>query len=119
MFKLGLFVFLFWLLGNPFIAIIVMLLLLYLLDLCFIGIPPSILKPLKRLSRIRKLRQQIDQSPNDVYSKHELARKYRRRETRSRRGASCVSHAAQIQETPGTPVGSTSMVQKTFWLIGS
>lgn len=74
MLKFGLFVFLFWLLGNPFIAIIVMLLLLYLLDRRFIGISPSILKPLKRLSRTRKLRQQIDQSPNDVSSKHELAR---------------------------------------------
>ncbi|CAM4260192.1 tetratricopeptide (TPR) repeat protein [Paenibacillus endophyticus] len=74
MLKFGLFVFLFWLLGNPFIAIIVMLLLLYLLDRRFVGISPSILKPLKRLSRIRKLKQQINQSPNDVSSKHELAR---------------------------------------------
>ncbi|WP_138755419.1 tetratricopeptide repeat protein [Paenibacillus sinopodophylli] len=74
MLKFGLFVFLYWLLGSPFLAIIVLLILLYLLDRRFIGLSPSILKPIKRMSRIRKLRQQINLSPNDVSSKHELAR---------------------------------------------
>lgn len=74
MLKFGLFIFLFWLLGNPFIAILVMLILLYVLDRRFVGIMPSVFKPIKRISRIKKLRQQIDRSPNDVSSKHELAR---------------------------------------------
>lgn len=74
MLKFSLFVFLIWLFGNPFIAILVMLILLYMLDRRFVGLTPSLFKPLKRMSRIRKLRQQIDSSPNDVSSKHELAR---------------------------------------------
>jgi len=74
MLKFSLLIFLFWLFGNPFIAILVMLLLLYVLDRRFVGLTPSIFKPLKRISRIKKLRQQIDRSPNDVSSKHELAR---------------------------------------------
>ncbi|OMF31810.1 hypothetical protein BK133_15535 [Paenibacillus sp. FSL H8-0548] len=74
MLKFGLFILLFGLLGNPFIAILVMLILLYVLDRRFIGIMPSVFKPIKRISRIKKLRQQIERSPNDVSSKHELAR---------------------------------------------
>src|SRR5690606_19394484 len=36
----------------------------------------SIMKPIKRRSRIRKLKQHIDLSPNDVSAKQELARLY-------------------------------------------
>lgn len=74
MLKFSLFLLFVWLFGNPFIAILVMLTLLYLLDRRFVGLTPSIFKPLKRISRIKKLRQQIDRSPSDVTSKHELAR---------------------------------------------
>lgn len=74
MLKFSLLIFLFWFIGNPIIAILVILLVLYVLDRRFIGLSPSIFKPLKRLSRIKKLKQQIEQSPNDVSSKHELAR---------------------------------------------
>ena len=52
MLKFSLFVFLFWLIGNPFVAILVMLILLYLLDRRFVGLTPSVFKPLKRMSRI-------------------------------------------------------------------
>jgi tetratricopeptide (TPR) repeat protein len=75
MFKLTfLFLWLYWLLGNPIIAILVLLVVLYLLDRRFVGISPSIVKPLKRLSRIRKLKAHIAGSPNDVSAKQELAR---------------------------------------------
>jgi tetratricopeptide (TPR) repeat protein len=74
MLKFGLFMLFFWLFGNPFIAILVMLILLYVLDRRFVGIMPSFIKPLKRISKIKKLRQQIDRSPNEVSAKHELAR---------------------------------------------
>ncbi|WP_054023734.1 tetratricopeptide repeat protein [Bacillus sp. FJAT-28004] len=74
MLKFSLLIFFFWLFGNPFIAILVMILLLYALDRRFVGLTPSLFKPLKRISRIKKLKQQIDRSPNDVSSKHELAR---------------------------------------------
>jgi tetratricopeptide (TPR) repeat protein len=74
MLKFSLLIFFFWLFGNPIIAILVMILLLYALDRRFVGLTPSLFKPLKRISRIKKLKQQIDRSPNDVSSKHELAR---------------------------------------------
>lgn len=75
MFKLTfLFFALTWLLGNPIVAIIVLLLILYALDRRFVGISPSLLKPLKRNSRIRKLKGIIAASPNDVSAKVELAR---------------------------------------------
>lgn len=74
MLKFSLFILLTWLFGNPFIAIIIMLILLYVLDRRFVGLTPSLFKPLKRFTKIRKLRQHIHISPNDVSSKHELAR---------------------------------------------
>lgn len=69
-----LFLWLSWLLGNPIIAIIVLILILYALDRRFVGLTPSLWKPFKRRSRISKLRQHIASSPSDVSSKHELAR---------------------------------------------
>ncbi|WP_274649665.1 tetratricopeptide repeat protein [Paenibacillus humicola] len=72
--KLLIFGFLWWLLGNPFLALIVMLVLIYALDRRFIGITPSVVKPLRRMGAIRRLRQQIHMNPNDIPSKHELAR---------------------------------------------
>ncbi|RJE84675.1 tetratricopeptide repeat protein [Paenibacillus sp. 1011MAR3C5] len=69
-----LFLWLSWLLGNPIIAVIVLLVILYALDRRFVGLTPSLWKPFKRRSRISKLRQHIASSPSDVSSKHELAR---------------------------------------------
>src|SRR5688572_28173127 len=74
MLKFSLFLLLAWLFGNPFIAILVMLIMLYVLDRRFVGLTPSILKQLKRSSRIIKLKQHIGLSPNDVSAKQELAR---------------------------------------------
>lgn len=69
-----LFLWLSWLFGNPIFAIIVLLVILYALDRRFIGLTPSLFKPLKRRSRISKLRQRIEASPSDVSAKQELAR---------------------------------------------
>ncbi|BBH18726.1 hypothetical protein Back11_00710 [Paenibacillus baekrokdamisoli] len=67
--------FLLWrLLGNPFLAIIVLVVVFYLLDRRFLGITPSIVKPLRRFGLIRRLRQQVYMNPNDIPAKHELAR---------------------------------------------
>ncbi|GIO30063.1 MULTISPECIES: tetratricopeptide repeat protein [Paenibacillus] len=62
------------LLGNPFLAVLVLLVIVYLLDRRFVGIFPSLTKPFKRMGRISKLRTQIGMNPSDVSSKHELAR---------------------------------------------
>ncbi|RIX52475.1 hypothetical protein D3P08_13465 [Paenibacillus nanensis] len=69
-----LFLWLSWLFGNPIVAIIVLLILLYALDRKFIGLSPSLLKPIKRRSRISKLKQRVEASPSDVSAKQELAR---------------------------------------------
>ena len=75
MLKFGfIFIALNWFIGNPLITIIVMFIALYALDHRFVGIFPNIFKPLKRQSRIRKLKQIIHSSPNDVSAKQELAR---------------------------------------------
>ncbi|WP_054956433.1 tetratricopeptide repeat protein [Paenibacillus dakarensis] len=60
--------------GNPFIAILVLLLIVYLLDRRFVGLFPSVTRPFKRLRQISKLRATIASSPSDVSSRHELAR---------------------------------------------
>lgn len=69
-----LFIWLTWLLGNPITAIIILLVVLYLIDRRFVGLSPSIVKPLKRNARIRKLKAHIASAPNDVSAKQELAR---------------------------------------------
>lgn len=72
--KLGIFFLLSWLTGNPILAILVVLFIIYILDRSFVGIFPSLRKPFKRLSQISKLRQQVAMSPHDVSSRRELAR---------------------------------------------
>lgn len=60
--------------GNPFIALLVLLVILYFLDRRYVGILPSISKPFRRGRQISKLRTTISLNPNDVSSKFELAR---------------------------------------------
>lgn len=69
-----LFLLLSWVTGNPLIAIIIILAVVYFLDRRYVGIMPSIAKPFRRSSKIRKLRTQLASSPFDVSSKRELAR---------------------------------------------
>lgn len=72
--KIFLFFLLSWLLGNPFLAIIVLLLILYFIDRRYVGLFPSLSKPIKRSRNIGRLRQQLAASPFDVSAKRELAR---------------------------------------------
>lgn len=72
--KFLLFPLLWWIFGNPFIAILVLLVLLYALDRRFVGLSPSLLAPLKRRARIRRLRQELVLNPSNVSGKQELAR---------------------------------------------
>ncbi|OAB35875.1 hypothetical protein PMSD_12810 [Paenibacillus macquariensis subsp. defensor] len=62
------------LVGNPFLAILIILVVIYLLDRRYVGVFPSLTKPYKRMKRISTLRREILMNPNDVTSKHELAR---------------------------------------------
>jgi Tfp pilus assembly protein PilF len=69
-----LFVFFTWIFGNPILAILAILFIVYVLDRKFIGLTPSLLKPIRRSSRLGKLKRHIIQSPNDTSSKVEIAR---------------------------------------------
>ncbi|MDF2926536.1 MAG: hypothetical protein K0R57_5450 [Paenibacillaceae bacterium] len=64
------------LLGNPFLAIIVIVIVAYALERRFIGLTPSILKPLRRNRRLSAVRRELDGHPHDTRSKLEAARLY-------------------------------------------
>lgn len=65
---------LWWLLGNPIAAVVVLLALLYILERRFIGLSPSIVRPFRRRSAVAKWRRELRLSPHDVSAKSELAR---------------------------------------------
>ncbi|EFM08870.1 TPR repeat-containing protein [Paenibacillus curdlanolyticus YK9] len=60
--------------GNPILAIIAFVVILYIIDRRFVGLSPSLVKPIRRIGRIRKLRQLLDMNPNDLSAKLELAK---------------------------------------------
>lgn len=108
-FKIGLLFSLFWMIfGNPVIAVIVLLVVLYLLDRRFVGLSPSVMKPLKRRSRIAKLKQQLVLNPNDMSAKMELARLLieRRAYGEAKRtlepAVELMSHSAEFWDDLGT-----------------
>jgi tetratricopeptide (TPR) repeat protein len=72
--KLLLFVALTWLTGSPIIAIIVLLIVFYVLDRRFIGLSPSIVKPLRRARRLSRLRQEVRLNPHQTSAKLDIAR---------------------------------------------
>ena len=106
--KLLAFGLLFWLIGNPFVAIIVLILILYMLDRRFVGLSPSIVKPLKRRSRIKKLEQLLRLNPSDVSSKMELARLQLERKSYARARqvlesiGDAMEHSAEYWDDLGT-----------------
>lgn len=63
-----------WLFGNPLIALVVLIILLYLADRRFVGITPSITKPLVRIRRLSRLKNQLALSPHDNSIKLNIAR---------------------------------------------
>jgi len=72
--KVLIFSFLWWIVGNPFLALLLLLAVLYMLDRRYLGLSPSLMKPLRRRRRIAQLRQQLLLNPSDVDAKQELAR---------------------------------------------
>jgi len=72
--KILLFLGLTWLFGNPFVAILVLLIVIYALERRFIGLSPSLVRPLRRRGSIAKWKRQLQLSPHDVSAKSELAR---------------------------------------------
>ncbi|ETT50851.1 tetratricopeptide repeat protein [Paenibacillus sp. FSL H7-0350] len=68
------FLLLYRLLGNPILALIILLVVLYFLDRRYVGILPSFSKPFRRSRQMSKLRTTIAQNPNDVTARFDLAR---------------------------------------------
>ncbi len=68
------FLLLYRLVGNPFLALFILLVILYFLDRRYVGILPSFTKPFRRRRQISKLRTTISLNPNDVSAKFDLAR---------------------------------------------
>lgn len=68
----------FWILwmltGNPFIALLILLVIIYFLDRRFVGIFPSVTRPFRRNSQLRKLRHSLQLNPHNTSDKRELAR---------------------------------------------
>jgi len=65
---------LWWLLGNPFVAILIVLVILYVLDRRFVGLTPSITRPLRRRGDIARWKRHLQMSPHDLSAKTELVR---------------------------------------------
>jgi tetratricopeptide (TPR) repeat protein len=74
MLKLFLFSIIWRLTGNPLIAILVLLVIVYVADRRFVGLLPNVTRPFIVRSRISQLRNTIKMSPHDTSSKVELAR---------------------------------------------
>ena len=74
--KFFLFPLLWWITGNPFLAMIILLIVLYALDRRFIGLSPSLTRPLALSRRISKLKNRLHISPHDNSLKLEIARIY-------------------------------------------
>ncbi|TDF95976.1 tetratricopeptide repeat protein [Paenibacillus piri] len=72
--KVLLFFLLTWLTGSPIVAIIVLLVIFYVLDRRFIGLTPSIVKPIQRSRKLSRLRQELRLNPHQTSAKLELAR---------------------------------------------
>lgn len=67
------FALLWWLIGNPFIAIIILFVVLYWLDRKFLGLSPSITKPFRQNRRLSQLRQELRLQPHQTSAKLEAA----------------------------------------------
>jgi tetratricopeptide (TPR) repeat protein len=72
--KLFLFALIFWLIGNPFVALIVLMVIVYLLDRRYIGIFPNLLRPFQLSRRLRRVQQELSLSPYNASLKAEAAR---------------------------------------------
>lgn len=91
------FTFLWYLLGSPILALLVLLVILYVLDRRFLGLTPSLLKPFRVAARIRKLRQELRLSPHDTSVRVELARRLLERR-RYKEAAQLLREALGVME---------------------
>ncbi len=67
-----LFYILYWLLGNPLLALLIILLIVFTIDRTFLGFIPDPFKAFKRSGRLRQLRRLVSINPHDARSLKEL-----------------------------------------------
>lgn len=72
--KFFLFGILYWMLGNPLAALLVLIVIVYILDRRFVGLSPSLIRPLKRNRRLAAVRRELAASPHNTSLKQEAAR---------------------------------------------
>jgi tetratricopeptide (TPR) repeat protein len=72
--KILLFSLLWRLTGNPFLAIIILLVIFYVLDRRYVGLTPNLFKPFQQSRRAARLRQELTANPHNTSAKLELAR---------------------------------------------
>lgn len=72
--KFFLFSLLWWLTGNPFVALLVLLVILYALDRRYVGLFPSVVRPIRRNRRLAAVRRELESRPYDTSGKLEAAR---------------------------------------------
>jgi tetratricopeptide (TPR) repeat protein len=60
--------------GNPFLAIIILLVIFYVLDRRFVGLTPNLFKPFQLNRKASRLRQELSANPHNTSAKLELAR---------------------------------------------
>lgn len=70
--KFFLFYLLYWFLGNPFLALLIILAVYFMIDRTFLGFIPDPLKAFKKAGRIRELQKIISINPHDARSLKEL-----------------------------------------------
>lgn len=61
---------------SPIIAIIVLLVILYVLDRRYVGLTPSLFKPVKRMRRVSRLKDELRANSHASSTRFELARIY-------------------------------------------
>ncbi len=69
-----LFSLLWWITGNPIVAVLLLLVIVYLLDRRFIGLSPNVFKPFQLSRKASRLKQTLQSNPHDTSAKLELAR---------------------------------------------
>lgn len=72
--KFAAFGLLWWLTGNPLLAIIILLAVFYFIDRRFVGLFPSLTRPFKVRGRLRRIRQELGLNPHYTSLKAEAAK---------------------------------------------
>ncbi|MDR6225737.1 tetratricopeptide repeat protein [Desmospora profundinema] len=101
--KLFTFGLLWYILGNPFLALLLLFLIAYFLDRRFIGLFPNAIRPFQIAARMRKLKRSLELNPHHTSDRLEMARllmerkKYREALPHLEQCLKAISDSAQIR----------------------